>query len=80
MTMRFKGHHRDKLRITYKAEGDGFQADDICDEGYFYQVYMWNEPARMKYLKQGISPIHSRTMALFDYLKDDHHQSRMENL
>ena len=78
--MRFKGHHRDKLRITYKSEGDGFQADDICDEGYFYQVYMWNEPARKKYLKQGISPLHYQTMALFDSLKDDQHQVGKDNI
>ena len=40
MTMRFKGHHRDKLRITYKAEGNGFQANALCDDGYCYQMYV----------------------------------------
>ena len=39
MTMRFKGMHRDKLRITFKAEGDGFMADALCDDGYCYQIY-----------------------------------------
>ena len=33
-TIGFQGHHADKLRITYKAEGDGFQCDAICDAGY----------------------------------------------
>jgi hypothetical protein len=80
MTMRFKGKHKDKRRITYKAEGDGFQADALCDNGYTYQVYMRNDPAPSKYLKQGLSPLHSRTMALFDSLKDDYHQVGMDNL
>ena len=78
--MRFKGPHRDKLRITYKAEGNDFQADDLCDDGYCYQVYMRNGPAPKKYLKQGLSPLNSQTMALFYYLKDGHHQVGIENL
>ena len=66
MTMRFKGRHRDKRRITYKAEGDEFQADALCDAGYTYQVcYLRrNEPAPLKYLKLGLSPLHSGTMWL----------------
>ena len=80
MTMRFKGKHKDKRRITYKAEGDGFQSDALCDDGYCYQIYMRNDPAPKKYLKQGLSPLHSRTMALFDSLKDDFHQVGMDNL
>ena len=72
--------HKDKFRITYKSEGDGFQADALCDDGYCYQVYMRNDPAPPKYLKQGLSPLHSRTMALFDSLKDKHHHVGMDNL
>ena len=80
MTMRFKGHHRDKLRITFKAEGDGFMADALCDDGYCYQIYMRNDPAPVKYLKQGLSPLLARTMKLFDALKDEYHQVGMDNL
>ena len=80
MTMRFKGKHKDKRRRTYKAEGDGFQADALCDDGYCYQVYMRNDPAPKKYLRTGLSPLHSRVMALFDSLKDDYHQIVMDNL
>ena len=58
MTMRFQGQHKDKQRITYKAEGDGFQADSLCDEGFTYQFYMRNDPAPKKYIKQGLSPFH----------------------
>ena len=78
--MRFQGQHKDKQRITYKAEGYGFQADAVCDEGFTYQVYMRNDPAPKKYLKQGLSPLHSRVMALFDAVKDSYHQFTMDNL
>ena len=80
MTMGFQGHHVDKRRITYKAEGDGFQCDALCQEGFTYQIYMRNDPAPAKYLKQGLSPLHSRVMALFDKLEDCHHQCAMDNL
>ncbi len=28
-----------KLRISYKREGDGFQCDALCDEGYTYLFF-----------------------------------------
>ena len=69
-----------KRRIAYKAEGDGFQVNDLCHAGYTYQVYLKNEPACSKYLKLCLSPLHSWTMALFDLLKDDYHQVGINNL
>ena len=80
MTIGFQGRHKDKRRITYKAEGDGFQADALADNGYTYQIFMRNNPAPTKYIKQGLSPLHSRTMALFDSLEYTHHQCGMDNL
>ena len=41
---------------------------------------MRNGPAPTKYLKQGLSPLNYQTMALFYYLKDDHHQFGMDNI
>ena len=38
-TIGFQGCHADKLRITYKAEGDGFQCDAICDAGYTWTFF-----------------------------------------
>ena len=80
ITLGFKGKNKDKLRITYNNEGDGFQADSLRKEGYTYQVYMRNNPAPLKYLKQGLSPLHLRFMNLFDSLKDEHNHCAMENL
>ena len=80
MTMGFKGKHVDKRRITYKAEGDGFQGDALCQDGFTYQVYMRNHPAPKEYLRLGLSPLHARVMALFDSVKDSHHQCAMDNL
>lgn len=73
MTIGFQGNHQDKLRITYKDAGDGFQCDALCQEGYCYQHYFRNYPAPRKYLNMKLSPLHSRVMWLFDSLRDCHH-------
>ena len=81
MTMGFQGNHKDKKRITYKAEGDGFQADALCQSGFTYQVHLRNDPAPKQYLSQGLSPLHSRVMGLFDSLGvNKNHQYFMDNL
>ena len=41
---------------------------------------MRNDRAPRKYLKQGLSTLHSRVMGLFDSIEDDHHQRAMDNL
>ena len=80
MTIGFQGSHKDKRRITYKAEGDGFQCDALCQEGYCYQHYFRNDPAPRKYLSLKLSPLHARVMSLFDSLYDCHHHIGMDNL
>ena len=41
---------------------------------------MRNSPAPKKYLRKKLSPLHSRTMALFDSLQHDHHHVGIDNL
>ena len=41
--MNLKSHHAYKRRITYREEGDGFQADDILHKWYKYEVFMHTE-------------------------------------
>ena len=77
MAMGFKGRHKYQKQITYKAEGGGFQEGALFQEGFTYQVYMRNDMADSKYLRQGISPLHSRVISLFDSVKDYHHQCAM---
>jgi Transposase IS4/SAP domain len=79
-TIGFQGHHKDKLRITYKAEGDGFQCDALCEGGFTISFYFRNEPAPLKYLSMGMSPLHARVMSLFDCLEDNYHRCSMDNL
>ena len=58
--MGFKEKHVNKLRITYKAKGDGFQYDTICDNGYTFTFYFYNQPAPQKYSDAGFSPLYAR--------------------
>jgi hypothetical protein len=68
------------MRITYKKEGDGFQCDAICDDGFCFSIYFRNEPPPRKYTFQGLSPLHARDMWLFEQLRDDGHRCRLDNL
>ena len=79
-TIGFKGHHADKLRISYKKEGDGFQCDAICCDGYTYSFFMRNMPAPKTYLDKGLSPLHARCLFLLDQLKEKHHVCGVDNL
>ena len=38
-TIGFKGAHGLALRITYKREGDGYQCDAVCEDGYTFSFY-----------------------------------------
>ena len=38
MTMNFKEYHCDKKISTYKAEGDDFQVNVLCQYGFIYQI------------------------------------------
>jgi hypothetical protein len=79
-TIGFKGMHVDKLRISYKKEGDGFQCDALCCNGYTYSFFMRNMPAPKKYLDKGLSPLHACCLFLMDQLKEKYHACRMDNL
>ena len=76
----FQGRHKYKHGITYKAEGYGFQANDLCQYGFCYQFFFYNDPAPQKYIKMVISSLHARKMENFDHVYDEYHQYVMENL
>ena len=79
-TSGFKGRHVDKKRITYKAEGDGFQMDAVCNRGFTFLFYMQNQLAPKEYLDMGLSPLHYRVFALFDTFKDEYHEVNFDNM
>jgi hypothetical protein len=39
-TLSFQGWSRIKLCISYKKEGDGFQCDAICNNGYTFSFFI----------------------------------------
>ena len=80
MTTRFKGNHKDKKRIAYNAEGDGFQADALCQDGFTYHIFIRNDPAPPKYVYQGLSPLHTRVTAQLYTLKYMYHCFTMRKL
>jgi hypothetical protein len=55
-TIGFKGNHADQLRISYKKEGDGFQCDAICCDGYTYSFFYEKHASTKKLLGQRIIP------------------------
>ena len=79
-TIGFQGRHINKLRITYKNEGDGFHCDALCKCGFTYTFYFRNQPAPRKYLEQGLSPLHFRIMVMFDQVKNKSHNMWFDNL
>ena len=79
-TIGFQGRHGDKMRITFKKVGDGFQCDVICDSGFTYCCYFRNVPPPPEYVKAGQSTLHARVLWLFDHLEDKFHRVWMDNL
>ncbi len=44
-TIGFKGRSGMKLHISYKREGDGFQCNALCDEGYTVSFFFRHDKA-----------------------------------
>ena len=80
-TIGFQGHHKDKQRITYKKEGDGFLADALCSDGYTYAFHFRHQPASEKIMKTyKCSPLHARVLGLISQLPHKYYTLGMDNL
>ena len=84
-TIGFQGRHKDKQRITYKKEGDGFLADTICGDGYTYAFYFRHQPVSQNsntnvFSKYSLSPLHMRVLSLISQLPHKHYTIGMDNL
>ena len=79
-TQQMQGRHPEKLRIMFKKEGDGFQCDTICDDGYTFTFFFCHEPPPKKYVDEGLSALHAQVMSMFDLLEDKNHTCGVDNL
>ena len=79
-TVGFQGMHKDKQRITYKNEGDGFMADCICSDGYTYNFHFRHQAPSKKLLDLGLSPLHARVIGLVSQLPNKNYTLSMDNL
>ena len=80
-TIGFQGHHKDKQRITYKAEGDGFLTDALCSDGYTYAFHFRHQDSSEK-IKETFkcSPLHARVIGLISQLPHKYYTLGMDNL
>lgn len=76
----FQGCHANKLRSSYKSEGDGFQCDALCDSEYTYTFYFQHDPPPKKYTELGLSPLHYCVMYHFDEVEDEYHKCGVDSL
>jgi hypothetical protein len=58
-TVGFQGHHKNKLQITYKNEGDWFMVDCICSNGYTYNFHFRHQPPSQKLVRLRLSGLHA---------------------
>ena len=79
-TIGCQGRHPDILRITYKAEGDGFQCDAVCADGYTYTFFFRNQAPPKVFTDIGMSPLHARVHALIEQLPLSNYVCAMDNL
>ena len=79
-TIGFQGRHADKLQITYKAEGDGFQGDALAVSGFIWTFYFHNQPGPEKWTKKRYSPLHSLILGMFDQLENKFHNCWFNSL
>ena len=77
----FHGNHKDKQRITYKKEGDGFLADCICSDGYTFAFHFRHQPTSQEIIKQlTCSPLDAGVLGLISQLPDKYYTLGLDNL
>ena len=63
-TIGFQGRYKEKQKIKFKREGDGFMADCCCKNGFMHSFYFRNMPAPIKCLRLKLSPLCIRVLGL----------------
>ena len=84
-TLGFQGRSGIKLRISYKEEGDGFQCDALCDDGYTFSFYFRHGdpptlPVPAEFKDSDLSPTAQRVVWLVLHLPNVWSCIYMDNL
>jgi hypothetical protein len=77
-TIGFQGRSAHAQRINYKSEGDGFQADAICQDGYTWCFHFRHDPHTV--LEPSLSPLHNRCLSMLKQIPDPWITAYMDNL
>ena len=75
-----KGRHTYILQITYKKEGDGFQCDAFCSDGYTFRFYFRKHTDTKSFIDKGMYPLNVRCMVLLEQVISYVHYVRMDKL
>ena len=78
-TIGSQGRHPDILIIHYKKEGDGFQRDCICADGYTY-FFFCNLVVLKIFIDLDMSPLHAQVHALCEQLPAKNCVLAMDNI
>ena len=73
-TIGFQCNCGDKIGITCKAKGVGFQVYALCGDRFPYKFYSRNKPSLKKYIDQGVSDICAQVMLMRDKLHNKYHR------
>ncbi|KAK3274723.1 hypothetical protein CYMTET_17106 [Cymbomonas tetramitiformis] len=76
----FQGRSALKDKIKFKAEGDGFLADCICQDGYTWTFHFRHDPTPLPLTQKDASDLHNRCLMLVKRLKFEWTRMWMDNL
>lgn len=77
-TIGFSGRSALKIRIKCKAEGDGFQCDSYCEEGYTF-TWEWRMEDHAPFF-EGCSPLHTRCLMILSRVHNSNGVCFVDNL
>ena len=76
----FHGASEFKSRIVFKKSGDISQEDSFCSNEYTFTFNFQHQKPLESYIDQGLSPLHTWIIFMFDQFKNKHHSMFMNNV